>query len=62
MGDGGWDPSPRKLKPASAIIAVAIPRVAKTKTGEIHWGRIFPQIIRKFLHPMARAASTYFWL
>ncbi len=40
LGLGGCTPTPKKLKEASVRIAVAIPKVALTKIGEMTFGKI----------------------
>ena len=55
---GGGTPNPKKLKPASVKMAVAIPMVADTSTGAMALGIMCRNMIRRFPMPRALAAVT----
>src|SRR3989304_5561765 len=57
-GVGGATPRPRKLSPAPATIARAIPKVASTMTGEIAFGRMWTRRRRAGGVPTALADWT----
>ena len=56
--DGSCGPSPRKPSPAASMIAVAIARVPATITGDIAFGRMWPNRTFRLGTPTARAART----
>jgi hypothetical protein len=56
---GDWAPSPRKLKPASAIMLLPTPIVAVTMTGPSAFGRMWRKRIAPCPTPRARAAWTW---
>ena len=58
VGVGGFTPTPRKLKEASAIIAAPRLNVAATMMGAKELGSICPIIMRELEAPMDRAANT----
>ena len=58
VASGGGTPNPKKLKPASVRIAVAMPIVAETSTGAIALGIMWRNMIRQLFTPRARAAVT----
>src|SRR5436190_15564057 len=55
---GSWSPSPRKLRAATSMIAVASASVPWTITGEMAFGRTWPYRIRTRRTPTDRAART----
>lgn len=55
---GGWAPSPRKLRLASAMIARPIENVTWTRIGATALAKTCRPRIRGVVHPMDRAAST----
>ena len=56
-GAGAWAPSPRKLRPAAQRMDVANWRVDCTTIGDSVLGRTWNARIRRWLWPIARAAS-----
>ena len=59
LAEGGWAPTPRKLKDASDRMAEGIFRVNSTIRDGRQLGRIWRNIMVHFFTPMERAASTY---
>ncbi|MNC76091.1 hypothetical protein D3C75_1277440 [compost metagenome] len=53
---GGCTPMPRKLRPDSAMIAAATPKVALTMIGASAFGRMWRKTIRGVLSPRATPA------
>ena len=56
-GVGGWAPNPRKLNEAPIRITKPISKVVLTMRGDIQFGKISRNAIRKRLVPKARLAS-----
>ncbi len=58
VGFGGGGPRPRKLSDDSTMIATPRLAVDSTMIGAQAFGKIYRAMIRRFEHPITRAAST----